>query len=57
MSKPAEKDIKINYDDETMEFIDISSDPEAAEFRKKVVIPYFKDIFKSLSESCKEQEK
>ncbi len=57
MSKPAEKDIKINYDEETMEFIDISSDPEAAEFRKKVVIPYFKDIFKSLSESCKEQEK
>jgi hypothetical protein len=57
MSKQAEKDIKVNYDLDTMEFIDISSDPEAAEFRKKVVIPYFKDIFKSLSESCKEQEK
>ena len=28
------------------------SDEEAADFRKKVVIPYFKDIFKSLSESC-----
>ena len=28
------------------------SDEDAADFRKKVVIPYFKDIFKSLSESC-----
>ena len=57
MSKNKEKDIKIHYDDDRIEFIDISSDPEAAEFRKKVFIPYFKDIFKSLSESCADQEK
>ena len=57
MSKQAEKDIKIHYDDDRIEFLDISSDPESAEFRKKIVIPYFKDIFKSLSESCTEQDK
>lgn len=52
-----EKDIKIHFEDDIIEFIDISSDTEAAEFRKKVVIPYFKDIFKSLSESSKDKEK
>lgn len=53
----AEKDIQINYDNDMIEFVDISSDAEAAELRKKVVIPYFKDIFKSLSESSADQEK
>lgn len=57
MNKTAEKDIKIRADEDVFEFLDISSDPESAEFRKKVVIPYFKDIFKSLSESCADQEK
>jgi len=28
------------------EFVEICSDEEAAKFRKDVVIPYFKDIFK-----------
>jgi len=51
MNKHDEKDIKINFDGERMEFIDISSDSDSTDFRKKVVIPYFKDIFKSLSES------
>lgn len=57
MSKITEKDIKIHYNDGKIEFIDISSDAESSDFRKKVVIPYFKDIFKSLSESCADQEK
>lgn len=57
MSKTKEKDIKVHYDKDKIEFIDISSDTESAEFRKKIVIPYFKDIFKSLSESCADQEK
>lgn len=52
-----EKDIKVAGDGDMLEFIDISSDADAAEFRKKVVIPYFKDIFKSLSESCADQGK
>jgi hypothetical protein len=52
-----EKDIKIHYDLERIEFLDISSDTDAADFRKKVVIPYFKDIFKSLSESSTDKEK
>jgi hypothetical protein len=53
----AEKDIKINFESDMIEFVDISSDTDAADLRKKVVIPYFKDIFKSLSESCADQEK
>ena len=57
MSKTMEKDIKIHFDNNKVEFIDISSDAESADFRKKVVIPYFKDIFKSLSESCPDQDK
>lgn len=53
----AEKDIRIHFDDDRIEFLDISSDADSTDLRKKVVIPYFKDIFKSLSESCADQEK
>jgi len=53
----AEKDIKIHFEEDRIEFVDISSDAEAADLRKKVVIPYFKDIFKSLSESSADQAK
>lgn len=54
MSK--ENDI-VQLEEDKLEFLDISSDAEAADFKKKVVIPYFKDIFKSLSESCMDQDK
>lgn len=40
-----EEDIKIDPE-LGMIFVDISSDETAAAFRKDVVIPYFKDIFK-----------
>ncbi len=40
-----EADIKITASGHA-EFLEISSDEQASAFRKEVVIPYFKDIFK-----------
>ena len=40
------EDIKVDPVTGIWEFVEICSDEEAAKFRKEVVIPYFKDIFK-----------
>jgi len=54
------EDIKVDPVTGIREFVEICSDEQAAQFRKEVVIPYFKDIFKvsfanlkSLAESSK----
>ena len=43
-----DSDIDIIVDEATgkVEFVEISQDEQAAAFRKDIVIPYFKDIFK-----------
>ena len=41
-----EVDIMVDAESGNVEFVEISSDEQAAAFRKEIVIPYFKDIFK-----------
>jgi hypothetical protein len=46
--EPPKNDIDILVDEATgqVELVEISSDEQAVAFRKEIVIPYFKDIFK-----------
>ena len=42
----SEVDIIIDEKNGSVEFVEIYSDQQAIKFRKEVIIPYFKEIFK-----------